>query len=70
MIVQVTADIHNMADKDLECGYIVARRVWNLDKKLVELWYYGCYESEEDAQAAAHEIGNGIILGYKKGAQG
>lgn len=70
MIVQVEADILNvpgfLKDKPKVDGYIVARRVWNHSKMTVELSYYGFYDELQWAQDAAHEIGNGIVLAYKR----
>lgn len=37
-------------------GYIVARLVSG------ELWYYGCYETEERAKKVVEELGNGLIV--------
>ena len=56
--VQVTAEIKNMSDygKTHE-GYIVVRRDDD-----ASLWYYGLYDSEEDAKNAAIECGNGFVL--------
>ena len=53
MIVEV--NIQNVPDYAKEDGYIVARLVD------AELWFYGCYDTEEDAVRIARAFDNAVV---------
>lgn len=53
MIVEV--NIQNVPEYAKEDGYIVARLVD------AELWFYGCYDTEERAIEVARQLENGVV---------
>ena len=58
MSVKVEVEILNVPEF-LSNGFIVVRP----DNS--NLWYYGCYLSEERAIEVAHILGNGVVLKYE-----
>ena len=58
MSVKVEVEILNVPES-LSNGFIVART------NNSNLWYYGCYLSEERAIEVAHMLGNGVVLRYE-----
>lgn len=57
--IEVEVEILNMPETIEKPGFIVAR----LNNS--NLWYYGCYLSEERAIEVAHILGNGVVLKYE-----
>ena len=58
--VIVNAVINNMPERDIDDGYIVARRDG------ADLWYYGTYETEARAREVAQGLDNGVVLEVAK----
>ena len=54
--MRANVEIFNTPSYELKGGWTVAR---NCD---AELWYYGCYDTEERAKEVAMELGNGVVL--------
>ena len=57
--LNVTVVIHNIPDYAVnEHGFMVARR----EDYTAELWFYGLYDTIDEAKSIAVSIGNGIVV--------
>ncbi len=58
MKLNVEIEVLNLPEQ-LSDGFIVAR------PNNSNLWYYGCYQSEERAIEVAYMLGNGVVMKYE-----
>jgi len=59
MIINASIEVNNVPNT-YDQGYMVARH--SINNGVSELWYYGVYETEEKANAASSELGNGVVF--------